>query len=222
MSRPIWPPRYVNIPIPALRESELPNAAFRFYCKLRALAWGEATLTIAFDKLMKETGLSKSRVYEYAGLCRDRLGLPFHCAAGSFECSFPDLPDIPEKQELPTLSLSKPKSKNTAGEGRSQKTGMEKLPVPAAVQAFRSIANRYPDKAVWPQISAAVGDDPASLDRWQKTIQGWIAAGFYKLNVGGMLDWYGQGRTSKAGPLAPTKSNGNGRGPVLPEGLLDG
>lgn len=210
MARPTWPPRYVNVPIPALRENDLPHGAFRFYCKLRALAWGEATLVIPFEKLLRETGLSQSRVYEYARLCRDHIGLPFHCAAGVFECSFPDLPDIPEKQESPSPSLPKSSSNKSKGERRSRKAGIDESAAPPAVGVFRSVVERFPNKATWPQIASAVGETPAGLERWRITIQGWILAGHFELNVGGMLDWYSRGQTSKGGPATPPKSNGNG------------
>lgn len=101
MPRPTWPPKYVSIPITALLADEIPHAAFRFYCKLRALAWKDrTTLSIKLTDLMTETGLSQSRLYEYARLLRDRNELLFHCAQGVFECSLPlvDGP-IPEKQE---------------------------------------------------------------------------------------------------------------------------
>lgn len=218
MPRPTWPPRYVNAPIALLRDEHVSHAAYRFYCKLRALAWGEPTLRMELSKLYAEAELGQSQVYEYARLLRDRGGLLFRCADGVFECSFPDLLQIPAEAEKPTLSLLEPKTKNTVGGARSGKTGTPESPTPAAVSVFRSIARRYPDKAVWPQITAAVGESPDSLDRWGRTIEGWIAAGFYKLNVGGMLDWYAQGRTSKAGPVAAARpaASGNGR---LPDGV---
>lgn len=217
MARPVWPPRYVNVPVTLLRDEQVPPAAFRFYCKLRALAWGEPTLHMELKRLFVETGLGQSQVYEYARTLRDRSGLLFRCADGVFECSFPDLEQIPEIPELPTLSLSKSKGKNTERGARSGKAGIEKSPIPAAIQAFRSIANRYPDKAVWPKIAAVVGEKPDDLERWQRTITGWIAAGHYKLNVGGMLDWYGQGRTSKAGPVVAVKPATNGG--RMPDGV---
>lgn len=270
MSRPTWPPRYVNVSIALLRNDNVTNAAYRFYCKLQALAWGEPQLHIEEEALYRETGLRQSQVYEYARLLRAHAGLLFRRAGSAFEFSFPELapdplaPDfvpakaesqtqipekaecengnsgkpgidrtqntrekrpIPENPELLTPSLSRAKSKNTGGGGDSGKPGKpKKVPTPAAVAAFRGIANRFPDKAVWPQITAAVGEKPDDLDRWKRTVEGWIAAGHYKLNVGGMLDWYRQGRTSKGAPASVTKNSppANGRGPMLPEGLLDG
>lgn len=213
MPRATWPPRYVNSPIGILRDEQVSNAAYRFYNKLRALAWGEASLSIEMSKLFSETGLGQSQVYEYARLLRDRGGLLFRCADGVFECSFPDVVSLPDIPEMPTLSLSKTKNKNPAERGRSGKTGSA---TPPAIAVFRSIAQRFPDKAVWVKIVAAVGEKPADLERWQRTIEGWIAAGHYKLNVAGMLDWFAQGRTSKVAPDRPDQNSSPFR---LPEGV---
>jgi hypothetical protein len=86
--RPDWPPRYANVPVDVIKDDTIPPAAFRLYCKLRALAWGENTLAVDFDKLMELSGLSRTRLYEYARLLRDRTPLRWRVRGSVFECSF--------------------------------------------------------------------------------------------------------------------------------------
>lgn len=61
---------------------------------------------------------------------------------------------------------------------------------PISVLAYRSVANRFPDKATWPAIAEAVGDSEADLQFWKEVVIAWIAKGYKKVNVDGMLDWF--------------------------------
>lgn len=104
--------------------------------------------------------------------------------------------------DKPSLSVL-PTEKLKEREGAVQKSGRKaqpKEPRPAAIDAFRAVSKRFPDEATWPNIVQIVGSESRNLDRWQETIRGWIAAGYRKENVAGILDWFKQGRTSKAVP----------------------
>lgn len=212
MPRPVWPPKYANVEMAVLLDDHLPHGAFRFYAKLRALSWGEQTFSIQFARLMELTGLSQTRVYEYARLLRDRNGLLFRCAQGVFECSFPEAAPIPGMRELPSLPVldgSTPIKPDTKPESNGSRiAGKRETAKPPAVEAYHAVSHRNPDKAVWPMIVSKVGESPEAIERWKLTIQGWIAAGHNKVNVKGMLDWYGRGQTEKPAPnghkAAPT------------------
>jgi hypothetical protein len=115
MTDDVWPPRYVNVPVEIIRDSEITLAAFRFYCKLRALAWQKRTVRMAITELMEETGLSRTRLYEYARALRDRSALLWQCADDVFEYSFNPLTyddqqlaaDNPEKRDaIPQNGIS--------------------------------------------------------------------------------------------------------------------
>jgi len=68
---------------------------------------------------------------------------------------------------------------------RSRRT---KDPPPPAVQRYRSVTNLYPEKALWPGIAQVVGDDPNRLNQWEGIITSWLACGWNKRNVKGMLE----------------------------------
>lgn len=136
MPRPQWPPVYANVPIAALLDEHIPHGAFRFYAKLRALSWGEPTLSIPLAELMRLTDLSQTRVYEYARLLRDRNGLLFHCAQSVFECSFPDMREIPEKREMPN-----PLVKETA---KTKKQPIKQEIPNSRISEKRESGNLYP------------------------------------------------------------------------------
>lgn len=56
---------------------------------------------------------------------------------------------------------------------------------PPAVDIYRSVANRFPDKATWPLLERVT-----DLEFWEKVVRHWIACGWNKLNVKGMLECY--------------------------------
>lgn len=78
-------------------------------------------------------------------------------------------------------------------------------PTPEAVNVYRSVARTWPDKATWGQIANTVGDDAARLKFWSEVVSGYIALGWYKRNVAGMLDWFSRGE------LPHLQRNGNGK-----------
>lgn len=77
-------------------------------------------------------------------------------------------------------------------------------PTPEAVNVYRSVARTWPDKATWGQIANTVGDDAARLKFWSEVVSGYIALGWYKRNVAGMLDWFSRGEL-------PHLDRGNGK-----------
>lgn len=203
----MWPPKYVNTPMALLLDDEVPNGAFRFGCKLYALAWGEPTLSIPIDQLMHHTGLRQSQVYEYARTLRDHHKLlSYDVRNGAFECSFPEMSEIPENPEMPIKYLN-PLVKNTVVKANSGKTGISgkvgKVVKPAAVEAFRSAAKCWPAKAQWPAIDSAVGADPARLELWGKVVAGYILKGWNPRNVAGMLEFFNRGEVPGANGHAP-------------------
>lgn len=105
MPRPIWPPEYANVSLNVLLADGVPDAAFRFYGKLRALSWGDDTFSMNFDRLMELVNLSQTRIYEYARLLRLNRGLLSYAVRNNvFECSFPSASaTIPASQEIPVI-----------------------------------------------------------------------------------------------------------------------
>jgi hypothetical protein len=63
-------------------------------------------------------------------------------------------------------------------------------PPPPAVQIYREVARRYPDKSLFEAIDRAVGRDPSALDHWRNIVTHWIACGWSKINLDGMLDYF--------------------------------
>lgn len=104
MPRPIWPPEYVNGSVNVLLDSGIPDGAYRLYQKLRALSWGEDTLSINFVRLLELTELTRTRVYEYARILRFHRGLLSYAVRGNaFECSFIPAGSNPEIRDNPSL-----------------------------------------------------------------------------------------------------------------------
>ncbi len=69
----------------------------------------------------------------------------------------------------------------------------ETAPKPAAVHVYRSVANRFPSKAVWSVIDQAIGDKKEDLDRFGEVVKWWIGQGYNPLNVNGIIDVYQNG-----------------------------
>lgn len=129
MPRPQWPPDYVNGSIHVLLDDSVPDGAYRLYQKLCALAWGEPTLSISFDRLMELTALSRTRIYEYARILRLRRGLLSYVVRNNaFECSFFPTVKNPGKRdllsplglgsELPTNQVPKSKPPTSRNPGK--------------------------------------------------------------------------------------------------------
>lgn len=93
-----WPPRYVNVPVRMVKNDLVTDGAFKFYCKLLALAKGRKSLTIGLADLLALTSLSRTRVYEYARLLRLCNALLWRCSDKAFECSFTEDSQPSEQQ----------------------------------------------------------------------------------------------------------------------------
>lgn len=95
---------------------------------------------------------------------------------------------------------------------RSEKNRAEKPPTPPQIQAYRSVAHRYPNKGLYELICTHVKDDPDSLELFKKIITGWIAMGWNPANINGILEFVDRGEiphkngTGKSG----NGSTGNG------------
>lgn len=70
--------------------------------------------------------------------------------------------------------------------------GKNKQKRPPGVDVYRGVARRYPDRAVWPLVEQTVGSESGDLDFWAEVVRAWIACGWNKLNVKGMLEFYGR------------------------------
>lgn len=88
---------------------------------------------------------------------------------------------------------------------KSKKLKMDKAKepadIPASIKVYQSIARRLPDKVLWPDIAAKVGDAPEDLERWGNTVKAYISCGWNKLNLSGMLNFFEQGRIPTTQPV---------------------
>ena len=65
--------------------------------------------------------------------------------------------------------------------------------IPPAVEAYHRATNRYPNKAVWADMSEAIGDGVTRLELWETTVKQWVLKGWRPDNIGGMFDVFKQG-----------------------------
>jgi hypothetical protein len=72
---------------------------------------------------------------------------------------------------------------------------------PPAVDTYRSVANRFPDKATWPLL-----EEVTDLEFWEKVVRDYIACGWNKINIKTMLEFY------KRRELPAAKKNGASNG----------
>jgi hypothetical protein len=73
----------------------------------------------------------------------------------------------------------------------TEKSGVKnKSSPPPSVEVYRSVANRFPDKATWGMIDAGVGEVKEDLDFWRLVVRDYIASGFNKTNVKTMLEYF--------------------------------
>ena len=129
------------------------------------------------------------------------------------ETNYPPPPDEPvphsrqTPDKLPTDSRSDSQGDaqvDSQGEAPAQE--LREMPAPAAVVVFYEVTKRkVPNKHWGDQIAQTVGTEPAVLDRWRATINGWLGAGYSKTNVAGMLDWFREERTERG------RDNGTGK-----------
>ena len=73
------------------------------------------------------------------------------------------------------------------------------FPRPPAVDVYRKVANRFPDKATWPMLEKVT-----DLEFWEQVIINYIACGWSKVNIKTMLEFYDRREL-------PAVTNGNGR-----------
>ena len=121
------------------------------------------------------------------------------------ETNYPPPPDepVPNSGQTPDLLTTESRSQGDAqgdahAQGEAPAQELRGIPAPAAVVVFYEVTKRkVPNKHWGDQIAQTVGTEPAVLDRWRATINGWLGAGYSKTNVAGMLDWFKEGRTER-------------------------
>lgn len=91
------------------------------------------------------------------------------------------LGDIEEGEGSPASEGARQRSKES-GERRK---GDPRLSHPA-LQTYRSLANLLPERAVWDQIIRCC--EEVGEERWRWAIREWIARGYNKRNMTGMMD----------------------------------
>ena len=95
----------------------------------------------------------------------------------------------------------KPKEKPQKRQGATSKKGTERPSIHIAVKTYQNIANRYPDKATWPMIEKTVGDKPDNLEFWSRVVIAYIACGWNKINISGMLTFFESRRIPTTEPI---------------------
>lgn len=61
-----------------------------------------------------------------------------------------------------------------------------------AIQLFRTITNRYPDKSLHQRIISTLGDQP-NADLLGRCYTEWVSRGWNKMNLAWLFDWYPKG-----------------------------
>lgn len=111
-------------------------------------------------------------------------------------------------EDIPSEARSATRSKPTQHKAPEPKP--EAVKPSEAVKAYRSVSRTFPDKSTWGNITDTVGDDAARLKFWREVVSGYIAVGWNKRNVTGMLDWFSRGEI----PHIQRKGNGHSLEPV--------
>lgn len=152
MTHSLWPPKVYNIPTSLMNSESVTHPVFRFFCKLRALAWGKDKLRIDLDILMDSVSLKRSAVYEYARSLELHGALLWHCAADVFECSFTSVsddksgnPPVADLLIKDSTSMNRKKSKRLEDHknkriSKSASSGLADSPVKAST---RQITDEY-------------------------------------------------------------------------------
>lgn len=76
-----------------------------------------------------------------------------------------------------------------------------------AIQAYRSVYERYPSKNTYKDIIDKVGEDPSRVERWEKVCTAWKQSGYKPTNLKGQFDWLDTGIPNHNGG----KTHGNSR-----------
>lgn len=74
--------------------------------------------------------------------------------------------------------------------GEKRRVRPPPCPTPPAVARYREMAHRFPNKSLYGDIAAVIGEGPEDLDRWGALVKSWIARGFNPSNIQGMLEAY--------------------------------
>ena len=125
-------------------------------------------------------------------------------------------PSVLTVKDIRALDLSKDdwqKLLDLERAGKNRKTAMRAIrqalsSPPPAVKAYRSAAELWPKKSLWPTIAKAVGNDPADLKLWQQVVQGYILKGWNPRNISRMLEYYDKRQIPGGGSAVSDKSNG--------------
>lgn len=76
-----------------------------------------------------------------------------------------------------------------------------------AIQLFRKLTNRYPKKALMPEIIRALGDNP-NEDLLTRCHLEWVKHGWNEMNLAWLFDWYSKGEPQQKGNGYAKTSNG--------------
>jgi len=161
-------------------------------------------------RIGKETELAESTVRSaLAWLRKQRLIIQTYPAAQhrppTYRVNLDRLSDLPlvevyrkehQVSDLPLVALRPPApgpepSLNRPLEGARPKTG--RAVRPDAVELFRRIMHRYPNKTAWQRIDRAIGSDFPALLHWGRVLRQWVLAGHNPTNILDMLDVFKKG-----------------------------
>lgn len=162
---------------------------------------------ISLTQWEKITGLGRRRVHvglkrlEQRGIIiivRDGTGRG-HTSTYSFQKDYEqwnstekrtDKNSAEKRTNKPINSTQKRTRNSTQKRTHNREGKTERQSPPLAVGAYREIANRFPDKAVWNMVAETVGKNDEDLVFWKKVVTAWIGCGWNKLNVSGMMECY--------------------------------
>ena len=134
----------------------------------------------------------------WPGFSRNQIGV-------RYDRELPEFPPPPgwvateetDTESIPISAGKVPAEVKLSKVKRSEKKLSEGADAPApprhpAIEVYRTKALRYPDKAQWPTIARIVGIGEDDLEFWGKVVEGYILLGWNKLNISGMLEFYGR------------------------------
>ena len=78
-----------------------------------------------------------------------------------------------------------------------------RAPRPPAVELFRRIVHRYPNKTTWKRIDRTIGSDFPALLHWGRVLRQWVLAGHNPTNILDMLDVFKKGWRPASGNGRP-------------------
>ena len=115
--------------------------------------------------------------------------------------------DTPVPVPVP-VPVSDPAPENGRGQAspaqRKRREPAPKTPPPPAVETFREVMHRYPDKAQFAIIAGTIGDTDDALAFWRAVLTKWRDRGYNRANLEDMLhcftDRHLPGRRNATGP----------------------